>query len=190
MRERVGHPPQCNTKVAGCRCQNLATRPFFRTGPNATRFLFFGSPEHRGYSVQQRSHHLLDEDAWFNLEMEVAAFRFRHLASHHFSEDAFDWSFDRGARARTAESHTLSPCSLKDIRYRRTHVHTSGDLFSTKVRCEALVECFPAQCFQFLKCSRQPYNGSVPLHRVIGADFKNVILGVHRPIPLAGFCRG
>jgi hypothetical protein len=72
-------------------------------------FLFFASLEDRGYSVRQRSKHLLDDDAWFDLEMEVAAFRFRHSASHHFSEDAFDRSFERATRARTAENHTLSP---------------------------------------------------------------------------------
>jgi hypothetical protein len=54
------------------------------------------------------SPNLLDEDAWFNREMEVAAFRFRHSASYHFSEYTFDGSFGYRTRVRTPESQ-LSP---------------------------------------------------------------------------------
>jgi hypothetical protein len=48
-------------------------------------------------------------DAWYSLEVETAAFRFRHLASHDFVEYAFDGNFDSGTRAPVAQNQLSSP---------------------------------------------------------------------------------
>ena len=69
-------------------------------------------------------------------------------------------------------------------------VHATDDFLCAKVRCEAFVVCFSAQCLQHPKCSNGSCNTGEPLHGAIGVYFKNVILAVHRPFPLAGFCRG
>ena len=59
------------------------------------------------YAVQLGTH----ADSRYSPEVETAAFRLRHLASHDLAEYAFDGNFDRGTSARAVESHWLSPGS-------------------------------------------------------------------------------